>query len=609
MFKNIFYNTRKNEIHLWETIKGETFYDVIPWVPYVYEKSSKPTGIKSLQGDDVTRVNFSSFREYSEYQKETFDIFENKVPPAVQFLVERYYNIPDDEIETPNLKIYSLDIECISDRGFPDPKKATSPITLINIKMFGGESISWGIKEYNGKNEYDIQYNHYSSEIEMIRAFLNWWHRNAPDVVTGWNIVMDNKKNKLGGFDFPYIINRCKQLFGDETSEYRKLSPIGIVKIREDSQTGGMMINIAGVSLLDYMSLYKWYTPKNLPNHKLETVCQEELGVGKLDLSAWDNDHRRMFHEAWDTYVDYNAIDNIRVEDLENKLGYIKLAQSLSLLCKIPVNAYSAATQMMEGLMLTYYRRNNLCAPYFAGGEQEWFPAAFVKEPKLGLHKWVIDLDIASSYPTAIITLNMSNETYYGRILTREKATSMNLDISMTLTEAEVIQAVEKRNFDKPIKILSPNQGLIIFDGKKLQTFNKSLKKGLLTVAPCGSCFTTLKPGALADVERAVFMKRKETKKQMFEVRNKITKCKDEAEKQRLSDKAKNLFAFQWALKIVINGMFGVTGVPYSRYFNPHISEAITACGKNTILMGQKLANEILNNPSDELLSIIESLK
>jgi len=28
-FKSIYYNTRKNKIHLWEEIKGENFYDEI----------------------------------------------------------------------------------------------------------------------------------------------------------------------------------------------------------------------------------------------------------------------------------------------------------------------------------------------------------------------------------------------------------------------------------------------------------------------------------------------------------------------------------------------------------------------------------------------------
>ena len=39
-----------------------------------------------------------------------------------------------------------------------------------------------------------------------------------------------------------------------------------------------------------------------------------------------------------------------------------RMIQALSLLCKSPAKYYNAQTQLIEGLMLTYYRRNGLCA-------------------------------------------------------------------------------------------------------------------------------------------------------------------------------------------------------------------------------------------------------
>ncbi|MFW6377392.1 MAG: hypothetical protein ACOCZ5_01975, partial [bacterium] len=58
------------------------------------------------------------------------DCEENKVMPEIQFLAEYYHKIPDDELEVPDLKIYSLDIETYSFE-FPSPKFAPDPIVLI----------------------------------------------------------------------------------------------------------------------------------------------------------------------------------------------------------------------------------------------------------------------------------------------------------------------------------------------------------------------------------------------------------------------------------------------------------------------------------------------
>jgi len=115
--------------------------------------------------------------------------------------------------------------------------------------------------------------------------------------------------------------------------------------------------------------------------------------------------------------VEYNIEDTYLIKELEEKLGYLKLAQSLSLLCKCPLKMYNSTTNLVEGLMLTRFRRNGKCAPYFKGGDQNTFPAAYVKQPKEGKYNWLFSLDIASSYPHAIVTLNMSHETFYGKIL------------------------------------------------------------------------------------------------------------------------------------------------------------------------------------------------
>lgn len=391
-------------------------------------------------------------------------------------------------------------------------------------------------------------------------------------------------------FDLPYLINRTKVLFGENNSVFTNLSPINVVRTWSEKDDK-LKIDIAGVSILDYIDIYKWYSPHKLERHSLDFVSKFELGEGKIDYSEYGN-LRDLYNKNWDLYVEYNMVDAQRVGQLEEKLGYIKLVQALSLLCKAPMKNYYAMTQLIEGLMLTYFRRNGLCAPHFWGGTQETFEAAYVKEPIKGFYDWVIDLDITSSYPSHIITLNMSPETYYGRIL--------------GMTEVETMKYTSERRF--PEFSIIRNSNISKVRGKKLGMFNTALERKLFSVAPCGSIFSTSIPGIFSTVERNIFEKRKDIKSKIFKLKKSLPELKGD-DYHRINDRTTQLTALQQALKIILNALFGVTSVPYSRYFNSNISEAITSCGRQTIKAGEKITNRILNNPNEEIKALLEEIK
>jgi DNA polymerase elongation subunit (family B) len=566
MFRNVHYESSRNLIHLWETINGVNEYTTYDWVPYVYVLDNNGD-IKTIDGRNVRKVEFDSYNSYYEFCKDNVNVFENKVKPEIQFLAERYYKIPDDEIEVPQLLTYSFDIEVIKEKGFPDPMKAEDPICLISlINSITKETITFGEKPYNGEGKYF----HCKLEAELLRKFFDFLSNNMPDAYSGWNIY---------GFDLPYIINRSKKLFGEDTSIYKAMSPIRVVKTWKQKNEDAINIDIAGVHILDYLDVYKWYSPNKLESYKLDFVSKFELEKGKVDYSEFE-DLRELYRKDWNKFVVYNRVDCERVDQLEDKLGYIRLIQALSLLTKCPMKFYAAMTHLIEGALLTHYRRNNMCAPYFAGGTQEGFEAAFVKEPQSGMHDWVIDIDITSSYPSHIITLNMSNETYFGRII--------------DTTEDRIVSQTRNREFQN-FTMLKPN-GLVEFNNDRLHKFNEALKRGLFAIAPCGSVFITKPKGVIADVEQNIFAKRKDVKGKMKLLRQEAAEKENPKEKEKLEVRAKELFSLQWAIKILLNAVFGITAVPYSRYFNTSIAEAITSCGRHTIKQGQVFVNEYYNN-------------
>jgi len=585
MFKNIHYNTKTSTIHLWEQINGEDFYSDIPWVPYVYFPYERGE-VKTIYGQPVTRRNFRSYSDYFSFIKDKKDIFEDRVRPEIQFLAERYYSIPDEELTVPKLRVYSLDIECELRVGYPSVDDPKDPINLVSIYDNKTDTTTvFGLKDYTGGkffNEKYVRYFKCDNERMLLNRLLNFLNKFPPDVITGWSVY---------DFDIPYIINRSKRVFSDP-NEYMRLSPIKDVQVWE-AKNGKMNVNISGVSILDYIDLYKWYAPTKLERYSLDYVSNYELEKGKVDYSQY-KDLKELCEKDWNLFVDYNITDALRVHQLEKKLGYINMVQSLSLLTKCPMRYYDTMTQLIEGLLLVYFRRHRLCAPKFYGGTQETFEAAYVKEPQTGKHNWVIDLDIASSYPTAIITLNMSPETYYGRIL--------------DITEDTVVQYVRQKKF--PAFNLLKDGKKVTFDGQRLMVFNSALEKRAITIAPCGSVFSTKNKGVLAQVEEEVFHKRIDIKGKMIKMKKSLPQLRDDVLK-KTEEKVSQFNGLQHALKIILNAMFGVTSVPYSRYFNVNISEAITSCGRQTIKAGERYVNDLLNNPdkNDELRAFIEKYK
>ena len=564
MFINSYYETKESTMHIWESVDGQPNYRTEYWIPYVFMRTTGGD-IKTIDGHTVTKKTFDTYNDYYSFCKDRSNIYENKVRPEIQFLAESYHNIMDDQIDVPRLRICSLDIEVAHEESFPDPESAEFPVVLVTL-YDGERSVTFGEKEYSGKKT-DV-YLHCEDESELLRKLFAYMHKYPAHVLTGWNIY---------NFDLPYLINRSKKLFGKGSKIYMQMSPINIVRTWEAKKLGRdqMNVDIAGVTILDYYDIYRWYGP-NLESYRLDYVAHHELGVGKVDYSEYE-DLRKVYKENWDLYVEYNKVDAQRVYQLEEKCGYIKLVQSLSLLTKCPMKYYHTMTQLIEGTLLTHYRRNGLCAPIFFGGDQQTFEAAYVKEPQAGMHEWIVDLDIVSSYPTAIITLNMSTETYFGKIA--------------GFTEDQIMEYTRDREFPD-FYCHKDTAGNIHFTGPKRIKFNEALEKGLLTIAPNGSVFTTHEAGTLAAVQRNIFAKRKEVKGMMIDLKKQLAEKKD----KDMEEKANQYFDLQWALKILLNAMFGVTAVPYSRYFNTNIAEAITSCGRATIKAGEKYVNRFLQN-------------
>ncbi len=568
MFKNIFFDKHAKKVHLWEQYNGKNFYTEENWLPYVWVKSKHTDYYKDIFNKCVTKKTFKSYQKYLEYNEKYGNLsHESGLKPEIQFLVDRYAKINDEDIIPPKLKIYAIDIEVHCDIGYPSVDEAKDKVVLISIKDFlSGKIITFGEKEYTGQSKPYIKC---GSEEKIFDNFYLFLQKYPPDLLTGWNCI---------GFDLPYLINRSNNIFGEK--RYQELSPIKIVNIWKSKKDKGRdvyNIDIAGISIIDYMDLYKHmeiFRSKKIERYSLDYVSNYELGEGKLDYGNLNLSE--LYYKDWNKYVEYNRKDVNLIKKLDNKLGYIDMVQILSLLTKCPMSFYNKQTSLVEGAILTHLRRNNMVAPPFKGGLNEPFEAAYVKEPNKGSHEWVVDLDITSQYPTMVIILNMSLETYVGRILNFTEDEIVNLTLNKNYPDVEI------DNFNKTKKISS-------------KIFNNLIKNKKISIAPNGAIFSNSKPGIMVEVERHLFAKRVNFKR----------KLKEEKKKDSNSDIVKMWNNKQKAIKTILNSLYGATAVPYSRYFNINISKAITSSARKTIKVGEIFLNELLNNPNNDIVEIV----
>lgn len=527
--------------------------------------------------------------------------------------------------------------------GFPEPELAEWPIVLISCyDTFDKKVYSFGLKEYTGSylNEDWFEYIKCDDELDLIDKYTIFVKNNIPDIITGWNVIQ---------FDLAYIVNRVKNLYEELSNSYEdkdkkksilefgevvlnRLSPIKRINtwkklINGKEQT---MIDIPGVTIIDYRDLYKQYSKTllriNLESYRLDFVAKFELGEGKIEYREEYGSLNDLYKLNYNLYVEYNAIDNIRVKEIQDKRKFIDIVQLLSLVAKFPMKYYESVTRVIEGIFLTYYRRNNLAAEHFYGGVKEPFEAAYVKEPQIGLHGWGTDIDIKSSYPHGIMTLNMGNDSYIGTICKIFDSESL-----LDATEPQITALTAKKEYPDFIYRNRKKEEISVSSStskeeetkekRSLAEFNKKLKERKICIAPNGSMFRTDKQSCLATIQKTLFNRRVEYKNTMKkwgiradELRREYAKTKNEDLKSEI-EKAQNEYdrfkSLQIVIKLIINSMYGALSVPYFRGYNLCIAEAICATGRLAIKSGMGFVNLVMNDPkkSKDLLNTLNEMK
>ncbi len=492
---------------------------------------------KSLTGEKMTPVVQDGARRAREFIEKYKDVNNFEVHGyerfVYQWISEKYpgqlrFNMSD-------MKIITIDIEVACENGFPDVEASQEEMLCITIKdLATGKFITWGTREAKVDTEYRV----FWTEQEMLTDFHKWWCSNTPDIITGWNCNL---------YDIPYICRRLERVLGEKWQ--KSLSPWNKVNMREVYIQGrrNLAYDILGVSILDYLDLYRKFTYTNQESYRLEHIAIVELGEGKLDHSEFEN-FKDFYTEHWQKFVEYNIKDVDLVDRLEKKMKLLELAVTMAYDAKVNFEDVYSQVRMWDTLIYNYLKERKICVPPRQESKKDdKYAGAYVKEPIPGLYDWVVSFDLNSLYPHLIMEYNISPETL---VPTRYPSISVDKILNGEIDiDSDYCVAANGAQYRKDIQGFLPEMMQKIYD------------------------------------ERTIYKK-------------KMLIAKSDYEKTGDKELQADISAFnniQMARKIQLNSAYGAIGNQYFRYFNIANAEAITLSGQLSIRWIENKMNSYIN--------------
>jgi DNA polymerase elongation subunit (family B) len=384
-------------MYFWETVDGARLKDCvdIEYEYYVKEYKNK-SDITDIYGNQVSRRLAKSNAEVKQLRESGENLCESDLPQDVKFLQSRYGKLGDIKYKFDDFNIANIDIEVASENNeFPKAEDAKFPINLLSVKINPeGNLYTFGIHKYLGLDPNVKNYCECENEKDLLEKFIMFFRKKHIDIITGWNVI---------GFDILYILNRCEQL-GIEKS----ISPINKTNKRKNPKTEEWSISIAGISLIDYIDLYKTFTKDKRESYSLNYISIFEVGEGKMEFDGTINN---LWKTDWNKFVEYNVQDVILVDKIDKKIRYIDLAISMCLQSLVPIEKYNSSVLRATGSILKHIHQRNMVLPDRPRHVvKEELVGAYV-EAKVGYFESCMSLDVESLYPHMLISWNISPET------------------------------------------------------------------------------------------------------------------------------------------------------------------------------------------------------
>ena len=539
-----------NEILLREYVDGQRVQRRVKYKPFAFELD--PAGkYRTLTGQPVRRTEFDSIRSARTFHK-THEGIDNKPIFGLENYVYTFiHDQYDNEIQyDPSIvSVVTVDIEVDITDSMPDIQKAMNEVTAITLSR-NGQKVILGCGEYK-EHHPSVKYYRCTDEAALLRCFVDLWRgpTYSPDIVTGWNVEF---------FDIPYLVNRINRVLGDNEANF--LSPWGILNETQIEVRGRKQqaYTPAGITVLDYLALYRKFSFTPHETYTLDHIANYELGERKLDYSEYDG-LSGLYRNNYQKYIEYNCRDVELVERLDDKLKMIELVMAVAYDAKVNYQDTFATVRPWDVIIHNYLLDQNIVVPkYKESFVDHNIMGGYVKDVQVGEHKWVVSLDLNSLYPHIIMQYNISTETFKGKL-------------------------------PGSVSVLDVLNG-------RLNDYKDYMKQHNVAVTANMCMFSKEKQGFLPRLMSKMYDDRVVYKNKMIEAK-KIVASTDKNSKEHIQavkdvSRYNNL---QMAKKIQLNSAYGALANRYFRWFELDFAEGITSSGQLSTMWIERELNQYLN--------------
>ncbi len=557
-----------------------------PFYLYVDDPDGEYT---SMYGDTLERHDFDNSRDFrfakNQFRDRGYATFESDIPPELKVLSQEYYGV-----EPPKLHItfHDIEVDYNPELGFSSPENPYAPINSVALlhhwkkeyvilavppenrtDLLPDPASDEFMKKLNDVSElpegYEIKVTLCLNEKELLIRYLV--EIEDSDLLCGWNSDF---------FDMPYIGRRLEKIgkknfdmLSFPEGDSPKWRP---VKLAWQPNQEVFALDLSGRINSDYLSLFRKYEYAMRPSYKLQAIADEILP--HLPKLEYEGSLHNLYRNDFEYFVRYNLRDTEILGGLEDRLGYVDLA---NLMFHLSTGVYKHVTGTLK---LAELATINYCHHEMDGlivndnntpDEDEQIQGALVLHPKKGMHEWIGSIDINSLYPSAIRSINISPERLMGQFEDEVEASNhiaKNSAVLLTFEFDDTTQVPEKVRGKR--MILGADQWREQFEELKW------------SVSGFGTAFDQNKPGIIPTILAEWYDMRKVYQKQKAEAHG------VDSQRESYYDR------LQYVFKIKLNSFYGALTNKHFRFYDLRMGESTTGTGRMILRHQCAKANEVL---------------
>jgi DNA polymerase elongation subunit (family B) len=573
--------------------KGEREFRDIPVKHTFYVKD--PRGkFQSIYGDALTRIVCKNTKELRKEQaiNSGKELYESDINPIFVTLSEHYLNQDAPKL---NVAFFDIEVDFDPERGYASPDDAFMPITAIAVylqwmetmvcmavppKTITMEAAKEMVKDFPNTYLFD-------NEAGLLDMFLDLIQ--DADVISGWNSE---------GFDVPYTTNRVtKVLSKEDTRRFCLFNQFPKRREYEKFGRDSVTYDYIGRVHLDYLELYRKYTYEERHTYRLDAIAEYELGQRK---TQYEGTLDQLYNNDFKTFVEYNINDCKLLDDLDKKLKFMDLANTLAHENTVLLQTTMGAVAVTEQAIINESHRRGFQVPNRVKMSEREDNAgaagAYVAHPKEGIHDWIGSLDINSLYPSAIRALNMGPETIIGQL--RQTMTEEHIEAQMAKGKSFAAawegvfgsleyEAVMAQEIGTDITIDWENgDSDVVSAAEVYRLIYESNQPWMLSAN--GTIFTYEKEGIIPGLLKRWYSERKEMQAKLKDAIKAGNKVEEEYWDKR-----------QLVKKINLNSLYGAILNSGCRFFDKRIGQSTTLTGRQIVKHMAGKVNEIVTGDYD----------